>query len=849
MRAAATKRVVLKGAVALFLALLLASCGAGGEGQGSEKPGPRVVFLGLDGVDWRVADPLMEAGRMPHLESLVGRGVRAPLRTIPPPLSPVLWTTIATGQRPERHGIIDFIAEPAGGGPPVPVTSTLRRVPALWNLLSQAGLSVGVVAWWATYPAEEVEGYLVSDRLAYQLFGLGSRPAGAEPRVWPPELEEELLSLVVSPEEVPFEEMAELYLPRLGAPEDLPEEQAHLVEEFRRYLASTRTYLAASRKLSPLFRPDFDALYLELPDTASHLFMPYRPPRLPTVSEEEVRRFGEVVDRVYERMDRVLGELIERNGPEALYLVCSDHGFRSGDDRLQSLGSRIGSGGAARWHRRDGILVLAGPGIRRGHRIRSATILDLAPTVLALLGLPVPEDMEGRVLTEAFTEELLTARPVRNGPPSGERKSGGALASREDAEILEKLTALGYLAEGARSTNALSQAGKNAANNRGMLALSRGDLEEAIAAFEEALQEAPDFDGARANLGRALMQAGRNEEARAVLERVLESSPDSFEVEYLLGSIALEEGDLETAEERFLRSTGIEPNFADAHNSLGLLEAERGNWGRALAHYREAIRANPDLAEPYLNTGNVHWSRGDGAEAERWYRRAIEADAFYGGGHAALALVLQTRGDLDAAEQEYEEALQLGAPDEERVWNNYGNLALRREQPELAIERYRKAIELDAGYAEPHNGLGAAYMALDRGEEAVGAYREALRIDPGYSDPLRNLALLLLSRGGEAEARPLLERALALRPEDAELARALGRIRLEDGRLEEAEVLTRRALELRPREVASLNQLGEILALRGDRGGAVLALRRSLDLKPAQPEVQERLDRLVAGGS
>jgi predicted AlkP superfamily phosphohydrolase/phosphomutase len=106
---------------------------------------------------------------MPNLAALIERGSRSRLLTISPTLSPVIWTTIATGVKPERHGIVDFTAVNKDTGAAVPVTSNLRRVPALWNILSGAGRTVGFVGWWASFPAEKVDGYIVSDRIAYQL--------------------------------------------------------------------------------------------------------------------------------------------------------------------------------------------------------------------------------------------------------------------------------------------------------------------------------------------------------------------------------------------------------------------------------------------------------------------------------------------------------------------------------------------------------------------------------------------------------------------------------------------------------------------------------------------------------
>src|SRR5207245_800065 len=130
----------------------------------------QVVLIGLDSFDWRIAEPLMKRGKMPNLERLIARGTRANLKTIRPILSPVIWTSIATGVKPSRHGIVDFVVSARDSGDLVPVTSAMRQVPALWTLLSRQGTDVGVVGWWATWPAETVRGSVVSDRVAFQLF-------------------------------------------------------------------------------------------------------------------------------------------------------------------------------------------------------------------------------------------------------------------------------------------------------------------------------------------------------------------------------------------------------------------------------------------------------------------------------------------------------------------------------------------------------------------------------------------------------------------------------------------------------------------------------------------------------
>ena len=97
-------------------------------------------------------------------------------------------------------------------------------------------------------------------------------------------------------------------------------------------------------------------------------------------------------------------------------------------------------------HRPDGILMMAGPGVRRGTVVAGAGIADVAPTLLYLLGLPVPEAMDGRVLSEALEQDLVAGRPVRfTASEAGARGSGHAFSSAEEEQVLRRLRDLGYI--------------------------------------------------------------------------------------------------------------------------------------------------------------------------------------------------------------------------------------------------------------------------------------------------------------------------------------------------------------------------------------------------------------------
>ena len=165
------KRSFLPLTIVLATALILSSVSC----RATEDPAtihPFILF-GVDGADWEVVEWMWEQDRLPHLKRLADRGVAAPLETFHH-ASPVIWTSVATGVMPDVHGITEFVVPTIKGDQPV--SSTLRRVPALWNMVTATGGRVAVLGWWASWPAEEVNGTIISDRSVHEI----------PDRVWPP---------------------------------------------------------------------------------------------------------------------------------------------------------------------------------------------------------------------------------------------------------------------------------------------------------------------------------------------------------------------------------------------------------------------------------------------------------------------------------------------------------------------------------------------------------------------------------------------------------------------------------------------------------------------------------------
>jgi predicted AlkP superfamily phosphohydrolase/phosphomutase/Flp pilus assembly protein TadD len=466
---------------------------------------PPVIWLGLDGLDWELLDRLAAEGKMPNWSRLAAEGSSGLLQSYLPILSPLLWTTAATGVGPDVHRVLDFQEVDPETGQKVPISGRSRAVPAVWNLASAAGRRVGVVGWWATHPAEEVSGFFVSDRASPILFEKLSLSGVASPPALEPAVErivardgqitaEDLTAFL----DVPREEIASAL--SSGAGMENP------IVALSRILASTRISQRIARDLYDREHPDLMTLYLEGTDEIGHVFAPFTPPRLPCVSEEDFGRYARTVDVYYALVDRMLGQWMRRAEEDgATLMVHSDHGFKWGEGR-SCVRSSSNSDTAAFWHRADGVYAFWGKGVRRGAARGQAKIFDVAPTVLALLGLPADVRMPGRPIGSGFDRLAPAGRRDLFGGVAVARVAASAPTAEQASEYTKKLLALGYLS--GRQARSLSPPGgdlpgmtEGAWNNLGLY--ERDMLEDptrARAAFEKALALSPDYASPMFNL-------------------------------------------------------------------------------------------------------------------------------------------------------------------------------------------------------------------------------------------------------------------------------------------------------------------------------------------------------------
>jgi Type I phosphodiesterase / nucleotide pyrophosphatase len=174
------------------------------------------------------------------------------------------------------------------------------------------------------------------------------------------------------------------------------------LETFAKVLSDAASVHAVLTALMETEAWDFTAVYYDAVDHFSHGFMPYHPPKLDWIRQEDFDLYKDVVRGAYRFHDMMLERLLQLAGPETTVILCSDHGFESGSQRPR--GTPREPAGPAIWHRQYGIFVIAGPNIKKDERIYGASLIDIAPTVLTLLNVPIGEDMDGRPLLE--TDQL-----------------------------------------------------------------------------------------------------------------------------------------------------------------------------------------------------------------------------------------------------------------------------------------------------------------------------------------------------------------------------------------------------------------------------------------------------------
>ncbi len=390
----------------------------------------KIVLLGIDALDWRLLTNYIEKGLMPNFKKVFERSARGILKT--DPFSPIAWTSIATGKFKDKHGINHFVDEKGNL-----LTGEDVKVKRLWEILTEQGKSVGVFGWLLLYPVKPLNGFAVGD------FHFAKHIDFCYPKFlyyFLPKFDDVEIAKRFT-DFTPVRDYKKRF--EYGSEEWI---YNHLF--FRRLvtpLKEDETIRRMAWKLLRRFKPEVCLFYLKGIDYVCHGFWAFSFPeefkgyKTIQINEKGIKSFGNVIERYYRYVDKFLGELMFFLSDKSILFIVSDHGaraMREDEIKLKGKDFEVFLTGT---HRDGGVFIAYGNDIKPGDKGEIRDV-DIVPTILWLLGLPVAKDMDGRILEDIF-ERPLEISYVDSYDDGLERKH----IEVKEEEVIERLKGLGYL--------------------------------------------------------------------------------------------------------------------------------------------------------------------------------------------------------------------------------------------------------------------------------------------------------------------------------------------------------------------------------------------------------------------
>ena len=594
----------------------------------------RVVIFGIDGADWELLSELLDDGRIPNLKALWRGGTTASLQTIQPTVSPLVWTTMATGVTPDRHGVIDFIDHARNA----PVDAMTRHSPALWDIGEAFGRHSMVVNWWTAWPPTSPESVYFDEPTA--------RVSNA---IWPAQLAARTRTLEVPEQTVQYEQVRR-FMNITSSELDKSvrsTDPTDPVKIFRSILAKTWTDHRVAINLYKEQQPLLFMMSYDGTDAVNHLFSPFHPPYREGVSQDGYRKFWPTIASYYSEIDRLIGEWMNVLPADTTVMIVSAHGFRWGKTRPKAPPN---GGAALSDHRNPGVFLAYGNHVALSRGAHPISIYDVTPTVLAILGLPKSGEMPGSVSTWAFKDitPVESVRVVSYSEFVGERPVATPVGLNPQ-QYTADLRAIGHLNDPSRNATPVLMDEQtqeaNAApipperwgayayyNNLGIELRTQGKLKESVDAFSKAIELNPNRPTPYLNLAMALLDRQqyaaadeafvtavtkglpgadrwfvdyaelyrqRNMTSRAIgiLAKGKELFPQSSAIAANLGAALAQAERYTEGLAELERALGLQPSSTLALNNLGILYAKRNDYGRALDFWNRSLAIDPHQAQ------------------------------------------------------------------------------------------------------------------------------------------------------------------------------------------------------------------------------------------------------------
>ena len=609
------------------------------------------LLLNWAGADWLHIQPLLDAGRLPHLETLIRRGSMGKLQSTPPLIGPVLSSSLVTGRYSDEHGITGFATRSNEAPGCRPMSSLDLQAPPLWQQVNDTGLSAVAMGWPMSQPATAFDGLVISDAFA--------DADGPDSKHWPlrpgsvsrPALAELFGDLRLHPGDITPEQL-QPFVPRAAQVDQVNDERLSILAT---YMARAATIHAAGTWVAEYGQWDLLAIHFDLVEQLSGHFGQYRPPQLSHIADQDFALYRDVVDAGYLFMDMLLGRYLSLLGPDQGIMLVSDHGFPT---RPQKFSHHSGIEKINPMFREVGMVLCQGPGIREDQLIFGAHQLDIVPTLLQLLGLPIDESLPGGVLEQLFVRPPTIHRREtdlnwRPNPAAEPRHAPGVTR-------LIELVAEGYLSHLCddpdlnRQTIAIEQ----------YLVLAKAKLarqahREALDVLEILLTVAPDHREARLLVARCWCLLDELPRCRNALEDLVDSGMRGPWVDYLYGQLHSKQGNTELALNHLLRAADTGADGWQLLEKIGRTHLRLGQWPEAEVAFARALAIHPESPRSHNGLGIALAARQQHRTAIKHQLRSIGLHYCQADSHYQLGLSLNATGQYRRAAEAFNTALAI----------------------------------------------------------------------------------------------------------------------------------------------------------------------------------------------
>lgn len=659
----------------------------------------KVLVIGWDACEWKVVNELIAKGLMPTLKKFLEEGTSGKIATLEPPLSPMLWTSIATGKRPEVHGITGF-TEPdtdtnsKTGIRPVLVTS--RKVKAIWNILNQQGYRSNVVGWWPSHPAEPINGCMVSNFFPLSRVKDESKWTMIDGTVHPKRLVGELSSLRVHFNEISGSVIRN-FIPEANKVDQDKDRNLFNIVNTLGHAASIHNAATYLMEMEPW---DFMGIYYDAMDHFSHAAMRFHPPKQEHIEQEKFDMYKDVITGAYRFHDMMLQRLLELAGEDTTIMIISDHGFHP--DHLRPRYIPNEPSGPTYEHAPYGFFAVKGPGIAKNKKIYGGSVIDITPTLLAIYDMPIGADMAGKALIDIFETpkklEFIESWENVEGDhgmhPTEQIRNPWA-----EQEAMNQLVELGYIdkPEEDKSKNIKTTVDESNYNlARGFIHTYRYD--QAIPLLED-LCKTNNYENRFAiRLFNCYLQKGMFSESNDLIKKLREQHPGKYvpAVDLSEGLLEMAKNNTIRAKELFQRVLSVSPESSTTLTYIAQSFLRRYLYKEAEEFFVKALKYDHQNIFAIEGLANVYYKTGKHEEALDLLMELIDNTFYFPRAHALIGEILFQAEYYDQSKDAFELALTMNAKDirsRKRLVEIYKNHQKEESKLNLHLEELKKLIQ------------------------------------------------------------------------------------------------------------------------------------------------------------